>query len=83
LKTELELTPDAIAAAPDITLKQVGLSRAKIATCQRLSTALLSDQLSLETLATLPDAEAIAQLTQIKGIGCGRRKSTCCFASSG
>jgi len=69
LKTELELTPAAIAAAPDITLKQVGLSRAKIATCQRLSTALLSDQLSLETLATLPDAEAIAQLTQIKGIG--------------
>ena len=69
LKTELELTPEAIAAAPDITLKQVGLSRAKIATCQRLSTALLSDQLSLETLATLPDAEAIAQLTQIKGIG--------------
>lgn len=69
LKAELALTPKAIAAAPYLTLQQVGLSRAKIATCQRLSTAILSDQLSLATLAILPDTEAIAQLTQIKGIG--------------
>ncbi|PSN11845.1 DNA-3-methyladenine glycosylase 2 family protein [filamentous cyanobacterium CCT1] len=69
LKAELELTPAAIAAAPDFTLKQVGLSRAKIATCQRLATAILSDQLDLAALVTLSDAEAIAQLTQIKGIG--------------
>ncbi|MBE9160533.1 DNA-3-methyladenine glycosylase 2 family protein [Nodosilinea sp. LEGE 06152] len=69
LKAELELTPAAIAATPALTLKQVGFSQAKIATCQRLAIALLSDQLSLETLATLPDAEAIAQLTQLKGIG--------------
>lgn len=69
LKAELELTPEAIAATPDSTLKRVGLSQAKIATCQRLAVAILSGQLSLETLATLPDAEAIEQLTQIKGIG--------------
>ncbi len=69
LKTELALTPEAIAAAPDITLRQVGLSRAKIATCQRLSTAILSDQLNLNALATLADADAVAQLIQIKGIG--------------
>ncbi len=69
LKAELELTPEAIAAAPDITLRQVGLSRAKIATCQRLSTAILSGQLNLTAITALSDAEAIAQLTQIKGIG--------------
>lgn len=69
LKAELELTPEAIAAAPDLTLKQVGLSRAKIATCQRLSTAILSGQINLAALATLSDAEAVAHLTQIKGIG--------------
>jgi DNA-3-methyladenine glycosylase II len=69
LKAELELTPAAIATAPDLTLKHVGFSQAKIATCQRLVIAILSDQLSLATLATLPDREAIAQLTQIKGIG--------------
>lgn len=69
LQGELELTPEAIAAAPPLTLKQVGLSQAKIATCQRLANAILLGQLSLETLATLPDPEAIAHLTQIKGIG--------------
>ncbi len=69
LKAELELTPEAIAAAPDLTLRQVGLSRAKIATCQRLSTAILSGQLNLTAITALSDAEAIAQLTQIKGIG--------------
>jgi DNA-3-methyladenine glycosylase II len=69
LTAAMELTPGTIAAAPDITLKQVGLSRAKIATCQQLSTAILSGQLNLITLATLSDAEAVAQLTQIKGIG--------------
>lgn len=69
LKAELELTPEAIAATSDTTLKQVGLSRAKIATCQRLSTAILSGQVNLNTLPALSDAEAIAQLTQIKGIG--------------
>ena len=69
LKAELELTPEAIAAAPDLTLQQVGFSRAKIATCQRLSAALRSNQLNLDALAALPDADAVAQLTQIKGIG--------------
>ena len=69
LKAELELTPQAIAAAPALTLKQAGLSRAKIATCQRLATAILSDQLNLSALPALSDAEAIAHLTQIKGIG--------------
>ncbi len=69
LKAELELTPGAIAAAPDLTLQRVGLSRAKIATCQRLSAALLSNQLNLTTLTTLSDADAVAQLTQMKGIG--------------
>ncbi len=69
LKAELELTPEAIAAAPDPTLQRVGFSRAKIATCQRLSAALQSNQLNLDALAALPDADAVAQLTQIKGIG--------------
>ncbi|WP_196358106.1 DNA-3-methyladenine glycosylase family protein [Nodosilinea nodulosa] len=69
LQAELELTPGAIAAAPDTTLKQVGLSRAKIATCQRLSAAILLGQLNLETLVALPDAAAVEHLTQIKGIG--------------
>lgn len=69
LRAAMELTPEAIAAAPAITLKQVGFSQAKVGTCQRLAIAIAAGQLSLDTLATLPDLEAIAQLTQIKGIG--------------
>ncbi|WP_035989891.1 DNA-3-methyladenine glycosylase family protein [Leptolyngbya sp. KIOST-1] len=69
LQAALELTPGAIATAPDLTLQRVGLSRAKIATCRRLSAALQSDQLDLDSLAALPDGDAVAQLTQIKGIG--------------
>jgi len=46
----LELTPANLAAAPEATLKQAGLSRAKITTCQRLSTAILDGYLSAANL---------------------------------
>jgi DNA-3-methyladenine glycosylase II len=69
LVAAVELTPGAIAAVPELTLKQAGLSRAKIATCQQLSAAILTHQLSLDSLSTLSDESAIAHLTQIKGIG--------------
>ncbi|MBE9138911.1 DNA-3-methyladenine glycosylase 2 family protein [Nodosilinea sp. LEGE 07088] len=69
LRLAMALTPDAIATAPEVTLKQAGLSRAKIATCQLLSAAILAHDLDLDTLATLSDKAAIAHLTQIKGIG--------------
>jgi len=69
LHHHLELSPANLLAASEVTLKEVGFSRAKLATCQRLSTALLSGQVNLDALATLSDAAAIAHLTQIKGIG--------------
>lgn len=69
LQQQHELTPTAVATASEAALKQAGLSHAKIATCQRLSAALLNEQLNLERLSDLTDTEAIAQLTQIKGIG--------------
>ncbi len=64
-----ELTPEALQATPDERLKQVGLSRAKIATCQQLATAIAAGQLDLEQLRSLSDAAVIEHLTQIKGIG--------------
>ena len=64
----LKLTPANLAAAPETILKQAGLSRTKIATCQRLSQALLTDQVNLAGLSLLPDETAIEHLTQIKGI---------------
>ncbi|RZM74724.1 DNA-3-methyladenine glycosylase family protein [Leptolyngbya iicbica] len=64
-----ELTPETLQTANEAQLKQVGLSRAKIATCQCLAAAVSAGQLNLEELRSLPDAAAIEQLTQIKGIG--------------
>lgn len=66
---QVDLTPAGISAAPAPSLKQVGLSRAKIATCQRLAAAIMAGQVNLDQLPSLSDAEAIAHLTQIKGIG--------------
>lgn len=66
---QMELTPTRLANASEATLKQAGLSRAKIATCQRLSAAILAEQVNLAQLSSLPDETAIAHLTQVKGIG--------------
>ncbi|MGF1571044.1 MAG: DNA-3-methyladenine glycosylase family protein [Nodosilinea sp.] len=69
LTQTVELTPAGLAACPEVTLRQVGFSRAKIATCQRLAETMLSNQLRLEALSLMSDAEVVDQLTQIKGIG--------------
>ncbi|MEM9769185.1 MAG: DNA-3-methyladenine glycosylase 2 family protein [Cyanobacteria bacterium P01_D01_bin.71] len=66
---QVDLTPTCFSVAPASTLKQVGLSRAKIATCQRLAAAVTAGQVSLGQVQSLSDTEAIAHLTQIKGIG--------------
>lgn len=65
----IELNPTQFADCPEITLKEVGLSRAKIATCKHLAASILSGQLNLETLPQLSDSLVVEKLTQIKGIG--------------
>lgn len=65
----IELTPEALAECPDASLKQAGLSHAKIATCKRLAESILDEKLSLDGLASLPDELIVEQLIQIKGIG--------------
>jgi DNA-3-methyladenine glycosylase II len=69
LNEQVTLTPEKFAVTSEDTLKQVGFSRAKIATCQRLANAILAQHLNLNTLPDLPDAQITEQLTQIKGIG--------------
>ncbi|MDX2214462.1 MAG: hypothetical protein SFY66_14320 [Oculatellaceae cyanobacterium bins.114] len=46
----IELTPNHWVNCSDLSLKQAGLSQAKIATCQRLAEAILTHQLSLEAM---------------------------------
>jgi DNA-3-methyladenine glycosylase II len=69
LEQLIELTPARLLDCNEIELKQVGLSRAKIATCQQLAELILSGKLNLEDFATQSDAEIAQTLTQIKGIG--------------
>jgi len=50
-------------------LREVGLSRAKVAYLRDLAGHVEDGELDLERVAELPDEEVAAQLTQIKGLG--------------
>jgi DNA-3-methyladenine glycosylase II len=50
-------------------LREVGLSRAKVAYLRDLADHVEDGELDLERIAELPDEEVAAQLTQIKGLG--------------
>lgn len=62
------VTPAAIAAADDATLRGAGLSGGKMKTLRAVAAACLGG-LDLDHLATRPAEEAIAALTAISGIG--------------
>jgi DNA-3-methyladenine glycosylase II len=51
------------------TLREVGLSRAKVAFLRDLAEHVEDGELDLERIAELPDDEVAAQLTRIQGIG--------------
>jgi DNA-3-methyladenine glycosylase II len=58
-------TPEGILAATDETLKAAGLSRQKIAYGRAIAAA----GLDFAALRAMPDAEVVAELVRIKGIG--------------
>jgi DNA-3-methyladenine glycosylase II len=63
-------TPDEVLADdPDAMRTAAGLSHAKVRYLRSLATAVLDGTLRLDALESLPDEEAIAQLTAVKGIG--------------
>ncbi|WP_322996045.1 DNA-3-methyladenine glycosylase 2 family protein [Castellaniella sp.] len=61
--------PQAYLSRYETGLEGVGLSRSKILTLQRVAQALGQGQLDLDAVVGLPVAQAIAALTQYKGIG--------------
>lgn len=69
LTQAIPITPSELATCPELTLKQAGLSSAKITTCKRLANALLEGSLDLNAIAARSDREAVEELTRIKGIG--------------
>lgn len=62
-------TPEQILATPDERLRAAGLSRQKISYLRDLATRVHTGELPLDHVHTLSDAELIAHLVQVKGIG--------------
>ncbi len=64
-----EVTPERLLTLTDAELKTVGFSRQKTAYARHLSAAVLEGRIDLESLCTLPDADAKAELIKLKGVG--------------
>ena len=64
-----DLTAESVLNCPEEGLRSAGLSRQKVSCMQSLAAAEASGQLSLTTLPKLPDDEAAAAITAIKGFG--------------
>lgn len=63
------LDPDAWPALPDDALRAAGLSRPKVGHGRALAAAFAGGRLSAAGLAALPDAEAVAAITAVPGLG--------------
>jgi DNA-3-methyladenine glycosylase II len=62
-------SPERILAAEDTALRGAGLSASKASFLRDLASRVANGSLDLAHVATLPDDEAIAELTTVKGIG--------------
>ncbi|WP_294394813.1 DNA-3-methyladenine glycosylase 2 family protein [uncultured Sphingomonas sp.] len=62
------LDPVVLAAAPDVLLREAGLSRQKISYVKSLAELVASDALDLHALPE-DDEQAVAELVRIKGVG--------------
>ena len=63
------VTPSSYLGAQEDTLIRIGLTRAKQTTITNVATSILNGMLDLNAINSLPEKEAIAQLTALKGIG--------------
>ena len=61
--------PNELVATTDEQLRAVGLSRQKLSYLKDLASRVASNQLPIETLHELPDADVIDALVRIKGVG--------------
>ena len=63
------LTPEALAAVPDETLRAAGLSGNKLASLRDLTAKVLDGSVVLRKSSRLGDAELVAELVTVRGIG--------------
>jgi DNA-3-methyladenine glycosylase II len=64
-----ELTPEALAAVPDESLRAAGLSANKLASLRDLADKVAGGVVVLDGASRLDDAEVTARLTTVRGIG--------------
>jgi DNA-3-methyladenine glycosylase II len=64
-----DLTPAALAAVPDETLRAAGLSANKLASLRDLSAKVLDGTVELDGLSRRTDEEIVARLVTVRGIG--------------
>lgn len=64
-----EVSPAGVLELNDAELKAIGFSRQKSAYARHLAEAVLEGRIDLEAIASLPDAEAKAELQRLKGVG--------------
>lgn len=64
-----DVSPENVLSLDDSEMKRVGFSRQKAAYARHLADAVLQEQLDLNGLSLLPDVEAKARLTSLKGVG--------------
>lgn len=63
------VTPAAVAATADATVRAAGVSAGKLAALRDLTTRVLEGRLDLDGLADQDDDEVVRQLTGVRGIG--------------
>jgi DNA-3-methyladenine glycosylase II len=62
-------TPEAMLALTEEDLRGVGFSRRKVEYVHDLAARVLDGDLELDRIATLPDEEAIAEISAVRGLG--------------
>lgn len=63
------LAPEGLLALDDAVLRAAGLSRPKVAHARSLATAFCTGQLSAASLERMADLEAVAAITEVRGLG--------------
>lgn len=64
-----EVRPESVLAAPDVALREAGLSRAKLAAVRDLAEQAVSGAVPLDDLDALDDGAVVDRLTRVRGIG--------------
>ena len=64
-----DIVPNMVLNQPDSVLRNTGLSNAKVAYIKDTAHKVFTNAVDLDSLHTKSDAEVIAELTSIKGVG--------------